>query len=291
MDSTLNTYYAAYNFPPVMSRQEEIEIGSKLSSDNKRERQIAQDEFVNRNLRLVIKIASGYSKCGLELDDMVSEGNIGLMEAARRYDPERGTKFSTYAAFWIRQKITRALCNHGRLIRLPVQLVQLQLRVLKYFEEYEKLNNESPTREKIAEDLEEPIHLVEKVLNVKYFYQSMDATLDKDSDGVRVDGGKMKNSGGSFGSIMKDEKADSPLESLIKVDNKNVINEALGNLKDRERDIIEHRFGLNNKDVKTLEKIGEEYNVTRERIRQVEFNAMKKLRFAMRNVFKAQEEN
>ena len=145
MDSSLNHYYASYNFPPVMSKDEEAEVGKKLSSENKKEQQEARDAFVNRNLRLVIKIASGYSKCGLELDDMVSEGNIGLMEAAKRYDPNRGTKFSTYAAFWIRQKITRALCNHGRLIRLPVQLVQLQLRVLKYLEEHDKLNNDVNT--------------------------------------------------------------------------------------------------------------------------------------------------
>jgi RNA polymerase primary sigma factor len=285
MDTTINPYYASYNFPPVMSKEEESEIGSKLSSENENERELAQDEFVNRNLRLVIKIASGYSKCGLELDDMISEGNIGLMEAAKRYDPERGAKFSTYAAFWIRQKITRALCNHGRLIRLPVQLVQIQLKVLKYLEKYEKANDDPPSHEKIANDLEEPIRLIKKVLNVKYFYQSLDATLDKDSEGVRVDGGKMKNTGGSFGSVMKDEKTESPLESLVKADHKDMINKFLEGLKYRERYIIEHRFGLNDKDVKTLESIGEEFNVTRERIRQVEFEAIKKLRFQINKVY------
>ena len=289
MDSTLNHYYASYDFPPVMSRDEEIQIGGKLSSQKETERQKARDEFVNRNLRLVIKIASGYSKCGLELDDMVSEGNMGLMEAAKRYDPEKGTKFSTYAAFWIRQKITRALCNHGRLIRFPVQLVQLQLRVLKYLEEHNKLSNDSPSVDKISEDLSEPVHLVKKVINAKYFYQSMDATLDKDTEGVRVDGGKMKDSGSNFGSILKDDTIDSPLDSLIKEDNKQVINKFLDRLKDREKYIIEHRFGLNNKDVKTLEKIGEDFGVTRERIRQVEFNAMKKLRFAINKAYKDQE--
>ena len=285
MDATINPYYASYNFPPVMSKEEESEIGSKLSSENKNEQQEARDTFVNRNLRLVIKIASGYSKCGLELDDMISEGNIGLMEAAKRYDPERGTKFSTYASFWIRQKITRALCNHGRLIRLPVQLVQIQLKVLKYLEKHEKVNGNPPSHEKIAEDLKEPLHLVKKVLNVKYFYQSMDATLEKDSEGIRVDGGKMKNTGSSFGSVMKDEKTESPLDSLVKSDNKNMINNFLNGLKDRERYIIEHRFGLNNKDIKTLEKIGEDFGVTRERIRQVEFEVMKKLRFQISKVY------
>lgn len=285
MDSSLNHYYASYNFPPVMSKDEEAEVGKKLSSENKKEQQEARDAFVNRNLRLVIKIASGYSKCGLELDDMVSEGNIGLMEAAKRYDPNRGTKFSTYAAFWIRQKITRALCNHGRLIRLPVQLVQLQLKVLKYLEEHEKLNNDAPTNQKIADDLEEPIHLVNKVLNSKYYFSSMDGGLEKDSEGTRVDGGKMKANTASFGSILKDEKTESPLDSLVKSDNKNMINNFLNGLKDRERYIIEHRFGLNNKDIKTLESIGEEFNVTRERIRQVEFEAMKKLRFQISKVY------
>jgi RNA polymerase primary sigma factor len=285
MDSSLNHYYASYNFPPVMSKDEEAEVGKKLSSENKKERQEARDAFVNRNLRLVIKIASGYSKCGLELDDMVSEGNIGLMEAAKRYDPNRGTKFSTYAAFWIRQKITRALCNHGRLIRLPVQLVQLQLRVLKYLEEHEKLNNAAPTNQKIADDLEEPIHLVNKVLNTKYYFNSLDSSLEKDSEGTRVDGGKMKASSANFGAVLKDEKIESPLESLVKSDNKNMINNFLNGLKDRERYIIEHRFGLNNKDIKTLEKIGEDFGVTRERIRQVEFEAMKKLRFQISKVY------
>ena len=285
MDSSLNHYYASYNFPPVMSKDEEAEVGKKLSSENKKEQQEARDAFVNRNLRLVIKIASGYSKCGLELDDMVSEGNIGLMEAAKRYDPNRGTKFSTYAAFWIRQKITRALCNHGRLIRLPVQLVQLQLKVLKYLDEHEKLNNDAPSSQKIAADLEEPIHLVNKVLNSKYYFSSMDGGLEKDSEGTRVDGGKMKAATASFGSILKDEKTESPLESLVKSDNKNMINNFLNGLKDRERYIIEHRFGLNNKDIKTLEKIGEDFGVTRERIRQVEFEAMKKLRFQISKVY------
>ena len=285
MDSSLNHYYASYNFPPVMSKDEEAEVGKKLSSENKKEQQQARDAFVNRNLRLVIKIASGYSKCGLELDDMVSEGNIGLMEAAKRYDPNRGTKFSTYAAFWIRQKITRALCNHGRLIRLPVQLVQLQLKVLKYLEEHDKLNNDAPTNQKIADDLEEPIHLVNKVLNSKYYFNSLDSSLEKDTEGTRVDGGKMKASSASFGTVLKDEKTESPLESLVKSDNKNMINNFLNGLKDRERYIIEHRFGLNNKDIKTLEKIGEDFGVTRERIRQVEFEAMKKLRFQISKVY------
>ena len=286
-NSALNPYYASYDFPSLMSGEEEAEVGGKLWSKNEAERQDARDEFVTRNLRLVIKIASGYSKCGLELDDMVSEGNIGLMEAAKRYDPERGAKFSTYAAFWIRQKITRALCNHGRLIRLPVQLVQLQLKVIKYVEKHQGLNDETPSAEKIAKGLSEPLHLVKKVLNSRYYYSSIDASLSGDHEGVRVDGGKHNvASSTSVGSLLKDEKADSPLESLIKQDNKGVINKFLNDLEARQKYVIEHRFGLNDKDVKTLEKIGEEWDVTRERIRQVEFEAMKKLRFHITRAYR-----
>jgi len=269
----LNPHYASYNFLPVMSREEELEVGAKLSSKNERERRKAQEEFVNRNLRLVIKIASGYSRCGLELDDMVCEGNMGLMEAAKRYDPLVGTKFSTYAAYWIRQKITRALCNHGRLIRLPVQLVQLQLKVIKYVDSYSQENNNEATPKQIAEALEEPVHLVEKVLNSKYTFTSVDSLMCAD------------DAASSFGSVFADEKTDSPLDSLVKNNDKEVINKFLNKLKDREKYIIEHRFGLNNKDIKTLEKIGEEFNVTRERIRQVEFEAMKKLRFAIQREY------
>ena len=113
----------------------------------------------------------------------------------------------------------------------------------------------------------------------------MDSSLEKDTEGTRVDGGKMKASSASFGTVLKDEKIESPLESLVKSDNKNMINNFLNGLKDRERYIIEHRFGLNNKDIKTLEKIGEDFGVTRERIRQVEFEAMKKLRFQISKVY------
>ena len=113
----------------------------------------------------------------------------------------------------------------------------------------------------------------------------MDSSLEKDTEGTRVDGGKMKASSASFGTVLKDEKTESPLESLVKSDNKNMINNFLNGLKDRERYIIEHRFGLNNKDIKTLEKIGEDFGVTRERIRQVEFEAMKKLRFQISKVY------
>ena len=271
----LNPYYASYDFPPVMSRQEELQVGEKLSSENKKERQKAQDEFVNRNLRLVIKIASGYSKCGLELDDMVSEGNMGLMEAAKRYDPLLGTKFSTYAAYWIRQKITRALCNHGRLIRLPVQLVQLQLKVIKYVEKHREINDDDPIPERIAKDLDESLHLVKKVLASKYHFSSIDSFI---SDG--------NSSSSTFCDILADSKTESPLDSLVKCNDKEVINKFLDKLEDREKYVMEHRFGLNDKDIKTLEKIGEEFNVTRERIRQVQFEVMKKLRFAIQREYK-----
>jgi RNA polymerase primary sigma factor len=275
--SHVNPYYANHDFLPVMSREEEIEVGGKLSSEDEEESREAQEEFVNRNLRLVIKIATGYSKCGLELDDMVCEGNIGLMEAAKRFDPLRGAKFSTYAAYWIRQKITRALCNHGRLIRLPVQLVQLQLKVIKYVDSYSQKSDDEPSDEQIAEALGEPLHLVTKVLNSKYTFTSVDSLMGPSTN---------QSETASFGNVFADEKADSPLDSLVKNNDKEVINKFLDKLKGRERYVIEHRFGLNDKDIKTLEKIGEEFNVTRERIRQVQFEAMKKLRFAIQREYR-----
>tara|TARA_B100000085_G_scaffold235934_1_gene224392 strand:- start:316 stop:1185 length:870 start_codon:yes stop_codon:yes gene_type:complete len=288
MKFTLNTVYANQKFLPVLSFEEEKQVGEKLKNGNEREKQEAIEELVNRNLRLVIKIASNYQRCGLELDDLVSEGNSGLLEAARRFDPSQG-KFSTYAAFWIRQKITRALCNHGRLVRIPVQLVQLQLKVLKFLEEYGKLKNSEPTETEIAEKLDEPIDLVKKVMSLRFRFDSMDQSVgDKDNEGTRADGGRRSSSASTTtrSEIFQlcDEKV-SPLNQLITSDNKKVINKVLNNLKSREKYIIEHRFGLNDKDVKTLEKIGEDFGVTRERIRQLEFAAMKKLRFQLGKVF------
>ena len=276
MSVDINNFYGSYELPPLMTREEELSFGYKLSSQSRKERKKAQDEFITRNLRLVMKIARGYERCGVELEDMIYEGNIGLMDAAKRYDPDKGTKFSTYAALWIKQKIMRLLCNHGRLIRLPVQLVQIHLKIIKHLSEHRDKYNTEPSNEEIAKAISEPIHLVEKVLNSNYSYIHLDAPNEEQPENKKV----------SIKEIIPDSKSICPSEFALRMDDKDIINKFLSKLSARERYIIEHRFGLNNKEIKTLENIGEIFNVTRERIRQVEFEVMRKLRFAIQKEYK-----
>ena len=277
--------YRGYDLPEVMTRDEELSLSKLLKDKNKKRREEAREEFVVKNLKLVMKIARGYDKCGIEFDDLVNEGNIGLMEAAKRYDGDKGTKFSTYAGFWIRQKIIRHLCNKGRLIRLPVQVVQAQLQINKFVDEYTKKYNKNPSFALICSELDLRESIAKRAIDLSFAYSHLDADLDTKGDARASASGYAHGSANTVGELVGEDEKTNPSKLVSMMDDKDTINRVLSNLKPRERHIIEHRFGLNNKEVKTLESIGETFQITRERVRQIEFEAMKKLRFALTRTY------
>jgi RNA polymerase primary sigma factor len=281
INQELANFYKSEDLPPLLSIEEEHSLASKIRASEGKEKDNALEKLITSNLLLVIRIAQSYGNClkgngSLGIKDLVNEGNMGLMIAAKKFDPNK-SKFSTYASFWIRQSMVRALCNKSRAIRLPINLVQKSLHVFKFIDEYKELKNKEPSLDQISEGTGIRLSIVERILCSNYQFVNLDAPiLDKDKGG----------SSRTIGDAIEDVEDAGPFKSAESRDNVIVINKVLNRLKPREKYIIEHRFGLNDKDVKTLGEIGELYSVTRERIRQIEFDTMKKLRFALTKEYK-----
>ena len=254
------------NLPPLLADGEETELSRDLLEGNDEQKESAKSRLIEANIRLVIKIARGYSHYGVELEDLVNEGNIGLMVAAEKFDPNRGTKFSTYSSFWIKQKILRALTNKSSLIRLPVYLKQQYLGIRKFVDNYKFKNNRAPSNKEIAKEFGITVSKVEKMFEAT----APVMRLDGEVDGVRFD------------EYIEDEGSSTPFLILETKDDSAFLAKMLSNLPKREEYILRHRFGLSG-EKETLEKIGEKFGVTRERIRQVEEAALVKLRFMYRN--------
>jgi len=259
------------NLPPLLTKEEEKQLGQYLATGTDEQKELAKYRFVESNIRLVIKMAKDYCNLGVELEDLINEGNMGLMVASDRYDPNRGTKFSTYASFWIRQKILRALTNKSSLIRLPVYLKQQYFNIRKYVDEYRGVHNEAPTNEQIAKKFGIAVKKVEKIFEITAPIYRLDAEAGEDV-------------GLSWAEFVEDENIPTPSIVLQEKEEYDNLVEMLSNLSEREEYILRHRFGLSNEQEKeTLEKIGEKFGVTRERIRQVEEAALRKLKFMYHN--------
>jgi RNA polymerase primary sigma factor len=251
--------------PPLLADGEEIELNRHLLEGNDEQKESAKRRLVEANIRLVMKIARSYSYYGVELEDLVNEGNMGLMVAAEKFDPNRGVKFSTYSSFWIKQKILRALTNKSSIIRLPVYLKQRYLGIRKFVDDYKFKNNSSPTNDEIAEEFGISVSKVEKIFEATAPVLRLDGELD----GVRFD------------EYIEDKGSSTPSLILESKDDVEYLSKMLSNLPKREEYILRHRFGLSG-EKETLEKIGDKLGVTRERIRQVEKSALVKLRFMYR---------
>jgi RNA polymerase primary sigma factor len=235
---------------------------SNCGRDVRRRGKEAYEMIVISNIRLVIKIAGQYRRNdGMDMQDLVSEGNYGMVKAVERFDPDRGKAFSTYAQFWIRRYIRLAMSNQSRDIRIPHNLAEKIGKIKQFVAEFTFDNEREPTADEIKENFK---GLSKRAIN--------DLFNQIPSNGEEVK---------AFGDIVEDVKFDKPDEAGTKTDDVNNLTLYVNKLPRREKWIITRRFGLNNKDVETLEKISERYGVTRERIRQLEFRAMRKLRTMM----------
>lgn len=242
-----------------------------LINENKAEMARAKDEFVRANLRLVLSIAKNYSYPGLDLLDLVQEGNIGLMKAVDKFNYRLGHKFSTYATWWIRQSITRAIADQGRTIRVPVHMVEAMNRVLKTSNELSKRMGREPTVHELAKELKTPVSKVTQVLKAAQEPISLEATISDNKDAV-------------LNKFIEDKTAVSPDDDVMRHSLRDVTDAALQTLSPREQEIVRMRYGLNETGKEyTLQEVGEIFRVTRERIRQIEEKALLKLRSPYRS--------
>ena len=264
-DDSVRMYLREIGRIPLLSIEEEMELAQKALEGDRR----AKDKMAEANMRLVVSIAKRYSGRGLDLLDLIQEGNTGLLKAVEKFDPEKGFKFSTYATWWIRQAITRAIADQARTMRIPVQMVETINKLMRVTRRLTQELNREPTNEEIAKELDIEPEKVEYIQKIKQDITSLDAGIGRDGD----DGEES-----TLGDFIEDEDTKSPEESTTIQMLKDQVGEILGSLSDRERKIIEMRFGLNGTKSHTLEEVGLEFAVTRERIRQIEAKALLKLR-------------
>jgi len=263
--SNLQLYLQEIGKTPLLTIEEEITLAKRIRKGSK----AARDHMISANLRLVVKIAMDYKDFGLPLLDLISEGNIGLIKAVERFDPSKGGKLSTYAAWWIKQSIKRALANQSKTIRLPVHLVDKISKMRKTAMRLSEQLGREPTDEELAIELQIPTSKVAHLKSVSVRPASLDAPIGQDGDS------------GTFGEIVGDETASSPYEGLRDRNQNSDLNAMVNSLDKREAEIIKLRFGLDGREELTLEEVGRRFNVTRERIRQLEYLALSKMRRAM----------
>lgn len=264
-DDSVRMYLREIGKIPLLSIEEENELAKKAMEGNQR----AKDKMAEANMRLVVSIAKRYSGRGLELLDLIQEGNTGLLRAVDKFDPSKGFKFSTYATWWIRQAITRAIADQARTIRIPVHMVETINKLMRTQRRLTQELNREPTNKELAKEMDMDVEKIEYIQKIKQDITSLDA-------GVGRDGEEGEES--TLGDFIEDEDTASPEESATVQLLKEQVREILSTLSDRERKILEMRFGLNGIKSHTLEEVGLEFAVTRERIRQIEAKALMKLK-------------
>jgi RNA polymerase primary sigma factor len=261
-DDSVRLYLREIGKIPLLNAEEELALAKRVVAGDKK----AKDEMAEANMRLVVSIAKRYVGRGLDLLDLIQEGNTGLLRAVEKFDPDKGFKFSTYATWWIRQAITRAIADQARTIRIPVHMVETINKLLRTQRRLTQELNREPTNEEIANEMEIDVDKVEHIMKIKQDISSLDASIrDDEEDSVLAD-------------FIEDEDTISPEESATGQLLKEQVKDMLGALTEREQKILKLRFGLEDGKSHTLEEVGQEFSVTRERIRQIEAKALAKLR-------------
>ena len=263
-DDSVRLYLREIGKIPLLSSEEEMDLARRIVEGDKK----AKDKMAEANMRLVVSIAKRYSGRGLDFLDLIQGGNTGLLRAVEKFDPDKGFKFSTYATWWIRQAITRAIADQARTIRIPVHMVETINKLLRTQRRMTQELNREPTIEELSKELDMEPEKIEYVIKIKQDISSLDAGVGRDGeddDSVLQD-------------FIVDEDTVSPEDSASNQLLKEQVQEILSSLSDREQKIVRMRFGLDNGKNHTLEEVGQEFAVTRERIRQIEAKALAKLR-------------
>ena len=263
-DDSVRLYLREIGKIPLLTPEEEADLAQRIVKGDKK----AKDKMVESNMRLVVSIAKRYGGRGLDFLDLIQEGNTGLLRAVDKFDPDKGFKFSTYATWWVRQAITRAIADQARTIRIPVHMVETINKVLRTSRKLTSELNREPTNEEIAKELDMEPEKIDYVMRIKQDIASLDASVGREGD----------DEDSVLGDFVEDEERDSPEDSAANQILKEQLSEIIATLTDREQKIIRLRFGIGGGRPHTLEEVGAEFDVTRERIRQIEAKALSKLR-------------
>ena len=261
-DDSVRLYLREIGKIPLLSAEEELALANRVVAGDRE----AKDQMAEANMRLVVSIAKRYVGRGLDLLDLIQEGNTGLLRAVEKFDPDKGFKFSTYATWWIRQAITRAIADQARTIRIPVHMVETINKLLRSQRRLTQEYNREPSNAEIAREMEIDEAKVEHIMKIKQDISSLDASIrDDEEESVLAD-------------FIEDEDTITPEESATGQLLKEQVKDMLSALTEREQKILKLRFGLEDGKQHTLEEVGQEFSVTRERIRQIEAKALAKLR-------------
>ncbi len=262
VDDSVRLYLREIGKIPLLTGPEEITLARRVRRGDKR----AKDKMAEANMRLVVSIAKRYVGRGLDLLDLIQEGNTGLLRAVEKFDPDKGFKFSTYATWWIRQAITRAIADQARVIRIPVHMVETINKLLRTQRKLTQELGREPTNEELAKELEIEPEKIDHIMRIKQDISSLDAPVRDDEEDSTLE------------QFIVDEDTKSPEEAATQQLLKEHVNDMLRTLTPREQKILKMRFGLEDGRTHTLEEVGQEFGVTRERIRQIEAKALAKLR-------------
>lgn len=266
IDDPVKIYLKEIGRVPLLSTEEEIELAQRMKEGDR----YAKKRLSEANLRLVVSIAKKYVGRGMQFLDLIQEGNLGLIKAVEKFDYTKGYKFSTYATWWIRQAITRAIADQARTIRIPVHMVETITKVKKVSSQLLHENGHDPSPDEIAERLNMPVDKVREIIRVSQDPVSLETPIGEEEDS-------------HLGDFIPDDDAPAPAEAASHTLLKEQLNEVLATLTDREAKVLKLRFGLEDGKARTLEEVGQRFDVTRERIRQIEAKALRKLRHPSRS--------